>query len=328
MNSLHGRLKIFAGNASKKLAAGIAASLGLKLENCETGKFSDGEISVNIADSVRGCDCFIIQSTCEPVNDNLMELLILIDALRRSSAERVTAVIPYFGYARQDRKAKSHDPISARLVADMLTVAGADRVLTMDIHAQQIQGFFKIPMDHLVGAPTLATHFRDRIRNDSKDDFVCLSPDFGSVGRARHFAHQLMDCPIAIIDKRRPRNNVSEVMNLIGDVKDKHVLILDDMIDTAGTLRNAAIAVRDAGALSVSAAATHGVLSGDAIRNIEDSPLTELVILDTIELPEHKQSPKIKVLSTAEYFARAISCVHNDMPMSPMIDSLYDRVCN
>ncbi|MBE6758552.1 MAG: ribose-phosphate pyrophosphokinase [Ruminococcaceae bacterium] len=328
MNSLHGHPRIFAGNASRRLAADIAAHLGLELDKCEISKFSDGEISVNIAESVRGCDCFIIQSTCEPVNDNLMELLILIDALRRSSAERVTAVIPYFGYARQDRKAKSHDPISSRLVADMITVAGADRVLTMDIHAQQIQGFFKIPMDHLVGAPTLATHFLDRIKNGSSDDFVCLSPDFGSVSRARHFAHQLMDCPIAIVDKRRPRNNVSEVMNLIGDVKGKHVLILDDMIDTAGTLRNAAVAVTEAGALSVSAAATHGVLSGKAIENIENSPLSELVLLDTIELPEHKRSPKIKVLSTAEYFARAIECVHNDHPMTPMINSLYDQVCN
>ena len=328
MNSLHGKIKIFAGNASRTLAHSVAAHLNLKVEDCDITTFSDGEISVSITDSVRGCDCFVIQSTCAPVNNNLMELLIMIDALRRSSAERVTAVIPYFGYARQDRKAKSHDPISARLVADMLTAAGADRVMTMDLHAQQIQGFFKIPLDHLVGAPTLATHFLDRVRADTSSEYVCLSPDFGSVNRARHFAHQLMDCPIAIVDKRRPRNNVSEVMNLIGDVNGKHVLILDDMIDTAGTLRNAAIAVRDAGALSVSAAATHGVLSGDAIRNIEDSPLTELVILDTIELPEHKQSPKIKVLSTAEYFARAISCVHNDMPMSPMIDSLYDRVCN
>ncbi len=328
MNSLHGHLKLFSGNSSKKLAAGIASHLGIKPEPCEISRFSDGEISLSIADSVRGCDCFVVQSTCDPVNDNLMELLIFIDALRRSSAERVTAVIPYFGYARQDRKAKSHDPISARLVADMLTVAGADRVLTMDLHAQQIQGFFKIPLDHLVGAPTLATHFLDRIKADPSKDYVCMSPDFGSVGRARHFAHQLMDCPIAIVDKRRPRNNVSEVMNLIGDVNGKHVLILDDMIDTAGTLRNAAIAATNAGALSVCAAATHGVLSGAAIANIEDSPLTEVVLLDTIELPESKQSPKIKVLSTAEYFARAINCVHNDRPMTPMINALYEEVCS
>ncbi len=328
MNSLHGRLKIFSGNASRTLADGIARRLGTTVESCELTKFSDGEISVNIADSVRGCDCFIIQSTCDPVNDNLMELLILIDALRRSSAERVTAVIPYFGYARQDRKAKSHDPISSRLVADMLTVAGADRVMTMDLHAQQIQGFFKIPLDHLVGAPTLATHFLDDIKKDTASEYVCLSPDLGSVGRARHFAHQLMDCPIAIVDKRRPRNNVSEVMNLIGDVKGKKVLMLDDMIDTAGSLRNAAIAAHNAGAVSIRAAATHGVLSGKAIENIEDSPIDELVLLDTIELPESKRSHKIKVLSTAEYFAAAIECVHNDKPMTPMINALYDQVCN
>jgi len=328
MNSLHGKIKIFAGNASRTLAHSVAAHLNLKVEDCDITTFSDGEISVSITDSVRGCDCFVIQSTCAPVNNNLMELLIMIDALRRSSAERVTAVIPYFGYARQDRKAKSHDPISARLVADMLTAAGADRVMTMDLHAQQIQGFFKIPLDHLVGAPTLATHFLDRVKADTSSEYVCLSPDFGSVNRARHFAHQLMDCPIAIVDKRRPRNNECEVMNLIGDVRDKKVLILDDMIDTAGTLSKAAVAVRDAGAVSICAAATHGVLSGAAIQNIEGSPIDELVLLDTIELPPEKQSPKIKVLSTADYFAMAIECVHYERPMTPMINKLYDSVCN
>ena len=237
--NFHGKdIKIFSANSNPKLAKMIAEALGLPLGKSEVATFSDGEIAVSINESVRGSDVFVVQSTCEPVNDNLMELLIMIDAFKRASAARITAVIPYMGYARQDRKAKARDPISAKLVADLITTAGADRVLTMDLHASQIQGFFNIPVDHLVGAPILANYFRELI-GDQKDDYVVVSPDLGSVTRARNFAARL-DCPLAIVDKRRQRANVCEVMNIIGDVRDKKVILVDDMIDTAGTLCNAA----------------------------------------------------------------------------------------
>ena len=239
MNTSGSEIKIFTGNAHKELAADIAKELGVPLGDAEVGRFSDGEISVNINETVRGVDAFIIQPTCSPVNGNIMELLIMIDAFKRASAGRITAVIPYYGYARQDRKAKARDPITAKLVANLITAAGADRVLTMDLHAAQIQGYFDIPLDHLHGGPILAEHFKKK----NIQDLVVVSPDLGSVGRARTFAEQL-DAPLAIIDKRRPKANVSEVMNIIGDVKDKNVILIDDMIDTAGTLVNGAEALK------------------------------------------------------------------------------------
>jgi len=250
------------------------------------------------------------------VNNNIMELLIMIDAMKRASAARITAVIPYFGYARQDRKAKARDPISAKLVADLITTAGADRVLTMDLHAPQIQGFFNIPVDHLVGAPTLASFLRGRIGRDN-EEYVVVSPDLGSVTRARNFASRL-GCPLAIIDKRRQRANVCEVMNIIGDVKGKKVILVDDMIDTAGTLCNAAGAIKARGAKSVTACATHGVLSGPAIGRIRDSALDEVVLLDTIALPPEKQIEKIKVLSVAPVLAEAVARIYSDKPVSTL----------
>ena len=279
MNTSGSEIKIFTGNAHKELAADIAKELGVPLGDAEVGRFSDGEISVNINETVRGVDAFIIQPTCSPVNGNIMELLIMIDAFKRASAGRITAVIPYYGYARQDRKAKARDPITAKLVANLITAAGADRVLTMDLHAAQIQGYFDIPLDHLHGGPILAEHFKKK----NIQDLVVVSPDLGSVGRARTFAEQL-DAPLAIIDKRRPKANVSEVMNIIGDVKDKNVILIDDMIDTAGTLVNGAEALKKFGAKEVYSCCTHPVLSGPAIDRIEKSVLKEVVVLDTLPL--------------------------------------------
>ena len=301
MNTSGSEIKIFTGNAHKELAADIAKELGVPLGDAEVGRFSDGEISVNINETVRGVDAFIIQPTCSPVNGNIMELLIMIDAFKRASAGRITAVIPYYGYARQDRKAKARDPITAKLVANLITAAGADRVLTMDLHAAQIQGYFDIPLDHLHGGPILAEHFKKK----NIQDLVVVSPDLGSVGRARTFAEQL-DAPLAIIDKRRPKANVSEVMNIIGDVKDKNVIIIDDMIDTAGTLVNGAEALKKFGAKEVYSCCTHPVLSGPAIDRIEKSVLKEVVVLDTLPLSSEKRIEKIKVESVAPIFASAI----------------------
>ena len=314
--NIHGKdIKIFACNSSKDLAKKIADQMGLPLGKCEVGTFSDGEIAVSIKETVRGSDVFIIQSTNAPVNNNLMELLIMIDALKRASAGRITAVMPYYGYARQDRKSKSRDPITAKLVADLITAAGADRVLTMDLHAAQIQGFFNIPLDHLVGMPILAREFVKK----EIEDLVVVSPDLGSVTRARNFANYL-DAPIAIIDKRRPKANVSEIMNIIGEIKDKNVVIIDDIIDTAGTLCNAANALKERGAKSVRACATHGVLSGPAIQRIKDSAIEELILLDTIQLPEEKQLDKIEVVTVAEVFAEAIKRIYNDQCLSSLFD--------
>ena len=318
-------IKIFSCNSNPVLAETAAKHLGLELGKCQVKKFKDGEVSVSIDESVRGYDCFIIQSTCNPVNDNLMELLIMADALKRASATRITAVVPYFGYARQDRKDKSRAPISAKLVADMLHAAGINRVMTMDLHAQQIQGFFNMPVDHLVGAPLYANYFLRKVKQH-QDEYVCLSPDLGSVGRVRDFAHRLLDCPIAIIDKRRQKANECEVMNLIGEVKGKKVLLIDDMIDTAGTLCNAAVAAMEHGAVSVCAAASHAVLSGPAIERLEAAPIKEIILLDTIPVPEDKMLSKFKILPTGGYFAEAIKCVHFDEPMSPMIAGMYDIV--
>lgn len=301
MNTSGNKIKIFSGNSNPELAQKIASQLGVELGDAVVTRFSDGEISVNINESVRGVDAFIIQSTCSPVNRHLMEMLIMIDAFKRASAGRITAVIPYYGYARQDRKAKARDPITAKLVANLLTAAGADRILTMDLHANQIQGYFDIPVDHLLGGRILMEHFEKM----NIEDLVVVSPDHGSVARARTFA-QYLDAPIAIVDKRRPKDNVSEVMNIIGDVRDKNLIILDDMIDTAGTLCNAAEALKKFGAKNIFACCTHPVLSGPAIERIQNSELTEVIVLDTIPLPEEKKIEKIKILSTAPLFASAI----------------------
>ena len=315
--NLHGKdIKIFTANSNPKVAAEIAACLGLPVGKSEVKTFSDGEIAVSIQESVRGSDVFVVQSTCTPVNDNLMELLIMIDAFKRASAGRVTAVIPYFGYARQDRKAKARDPISAKLVADLITAAGADRVLTMDLHASQIQGFFDIPVDHLLGVPIMIPHFIEKIGNE-QSIYTAVSPDLGSVTRTRKFAERC-DIPLAIVDKRRPKANVSEVMNIIGDIKDRKVIIVDDMIDTAGTLCNAANALMERGAKEVIACATHGVLSGPALQRIEDSALKEVVILDTIPLPKDCKCSKITQLPVAPVFAEAIERIYQDKPVSPL----------
>ena len=316
--NFHGKdIKVFAANSNPALAGKIAETLGVPIGKSEVKTFSDGEISVSINESVRGSDVFVVQSTCAPVNDNLMELLIMIDAFKRASAARITAVIPYMGYARQDRKAKARDPISAKLVADLITAAGADRVLTMDLHAPQIQGFFNIPVDHLLGAPILANYFRELV-GGKKEEYVVVSPDLGSVTRARNFATRL-DLSIAIVDKRRQRANVSEVMNIIGDVRDKRVILVDDMIDTAGTLCNAAAAlVEKGGAKSVIAAATHGVLSGPAIDRIRDSVIERVVLLDTIVLPPEKRLDKFTVLDVAPVFSEAIERIYEDKPVSIM----------
>ena len=312
----HGNeIKLFSGNSNLPLAQAIAKKLNTELGGIEVTTFSDGEISVHIEETVRGRDLFIIQSTCSPVNDNLMELLIMIDAAKRASAGRITAVIPYFGYARQDRKARSRDPITAKLVANLITAAGADRVLTMDLHAEQIQGFFDIPVDNLLGGPTIYNHFAKEGNID-----VVVAPDMGSVKRARKVAEKF-GVPIAIIDKRRPKANVMEVMNIIGDVKGKRCFMVDDMIDTAGTLCNAAKAVQEiGGAKEVYACATHGVLSGPAIERIEASPIKEVVLLDTIPLTEEKKIDKIVTLPVAPTFAEAIERIYEDKPLGTMFN--------
>ena len=311
----HGNeIKFFSGNSNRPLAEAIAAKLNTELGGIEVATFSDGEINVHIEETVRGRDLFIIQSTSSPVNDNLMELLIMIDAAKRASAGRITAVIPYFGYARQDRKARSRDPITAKLVANLITAAGADRVLTMDLHAEQIQGFFDIPVDNLLGGPTLYNHFA---REGNID--VVVSPDVGSVKRARKVAEKF-GVPIAIIDKRRPKANVMEVMNIIGDVSGKKCLMIDDMIDTAGTICQGAQALKDAGATEIYAACTHAVLSGPAVERLEKSAITKLVMLDTVHLPEEKMRDKFSILTTADIFAAAIENVYLDKPMSKLYD--------
>ncbi len=317
--NFHGKdIKIFSCNSNRPVAKQIADTLGLPLGHAEVSKFSDGEISISIGESVRGSDVFIVQSTGDPVNDNLMELLIMIDAMKRASAGRITAVMPYFGYARQDRKAKARDPISAKLVADLITAAGADRVLTMDLHASQIQGFFNIPVDHLLGAPILANYFKENY--DDCSDYVVVSPDMGAIKRARNFAHYIeTESQIAIVDKRRPKANVSEVMNIIGDVKDKKVVLVDELIDTAGTLCNAAKAIIEVGgALEVTACATHGVLSGPALERLSESPINKVVLLDTILLPEKKLIDKMMVLPVAPVFAEAIERIYENKPVSTM----------
>lgn len=315
----HGKsIKIFTGNSHPQLAGDIAKILGVPLGDAVVSKFSDGEICVNINETVRGIDAFIVQSTNDPVNDNLMELLIMIDAFKRASAGRITAVIPYYGYARQDRKAKARDPITSKLVADLLTAAGADRVLTMDLHAAQIQGYFDIPVDHLLGVPILGKYFAQN-GFDQRDDVVVVSPDLGSVTRARKFADTI-HAPIAIIDKRRPKPNVSEIMHIIGDIKDKTCILVDDMIDTAGTITNGANALVKMGAKEVYACCTHSVLSGPAIERINESVIKELIMLNTISLPENKKSDKFKFLSVAPVFAEAIRRIYEEISVSKLFE--------
>ncbi len=311
-----GAVKIFACNSNRKLAQDIAANLGLELGKSEVTYFSDGEIYSKIDETVRDADVYIIQSTCTPVNDNLMELLIVADAMKRASAGTINAVMPYFGYARQDRKSRARDPISAKLVANLIFISGVDRIITMDLHCAQIQGFFDIPVDHLLGSNKLADYYLKKFER-KMEDIVLVSPDLGSVSRARAFASKL-DIPIAIVDKRRPKANMSEVMNIIGNVAGKTVILADDMIDTAGTLCNAAEAMIKAGANEVYACCTHAVLSGSAIERIEASSITELVVLDTIPLNINKRTDKIKVLSVADVFSEAIDRIHNGYSVSEL----------
>jgi len=299
------KIKVFAGNSNRALASEICDTLGLTLGKSEVKSFSDGEVYVDIQESVRGVEVYVVQSTCIPCNNNLMELLIMLDALKRASAHSVTAVLPYYGYARQDRKVAPRTPISAKLVADLITVAGATRVVCVDLHAGQIQGFFNIPVDHLYATPVLLEY----IKANFNDDIVIVSPDAGGVERARAFAKRL-EASLAIIDKRRPAPNVSEVMNIIGDVKGKTAIILDDMIDTAGTLTQAAVAVEKHGAKRIYACSTHGVFSGPAIERIDKSPIQQLVVTNTIPEREGAISPKIKRLSVGPLLGEAIKRIH------------------
>ncbi|NLV85688.1 MAG: ribose-phosphate pyrophosphokinase [Clostridiales bacterium] len=316
----HGKeIKVFSGNSNPKLADGICEKLNIELGKSICTAFSDGEISISINEPVRGADVFIVQSTCGPVNNNLMEMLIMIDAMRRASAGRITAVMPYFGYGRQDRKAKSRDPISAKLVANLITKAGADRVLTMDLHASQIQGFFDIPVDNLMGGPIFSNYYIDKFSHGCEDAIV-VSPDVGSVARARKFSHKL-GLGLAIVDKRREKANSSEVMNIIGNVEGKCVILLDDMVDTAGSLCGAAKALTEiGGAREVYACATHGVLSGPAIDRINESCIKELIFLDTIPYPSDKKCDKIKYLPVDSLFAEAIARVYEEVSISSLFD--------
>ncbi len=308
-------LKIFTGNANPELAQKISAYLSIPLGQAVVKTFSDGEIYVEIKENVRGADVFVIQPTCPPVNDHLMELLIMVDALRRASARRITAVMPYYGYARQDRKVIPRTPITAKLVANLITVAGARRVLTIDLHAGQIQGFFDIPVDHLYAAPVLIQYLKEEFRGK---DLVIVSPDAGGVERARAYAKRL-EAGLAIIDKRRLRPNESEVMNVVGDVKGKVAIILDDMIDTAGTMCKAAEALDERGAKEVHGMATHPVLSGPALERIKKSSMKSVVVTDTIPLREEaRKVKKIKVLSVANLLGEAIRRIHNDDSVSSL----------
>ena len=313
----HGKeVKVFAANANRPFAEGVCRALGVPLGEGTVTTFADGEVSVTLNETVRGCDVFIVQPTCKPVNNNLMELLVTIDACRRASAGRITAVMPYFGYARQDRKAKSRDPISAKLVANMITCAGADRVLTMDLHASQIQGFFDIPVDNLLGNPVFVQYYRNMFENT--DDVVVVSPDVGSVARARAFSAKL-HMGLAIVDKRRQKANQCEVMNIIGDVKGKTCILFDDMVDTAGSLCNAANAIKEVGgAARVLACATHGVLSYPAVQRVQDSCIEELMLLNTIPLPEEAKGSKIRQLDVTPLFAEAIRRTFDEVSISSL----------
>ncbi len=312
-NTGYGELSIISGNSNIPLAEDICKYLGVTLSDTEVKHFKDGEINLNIANSTRGADVFVVQPTSTPVNDNLMELLILIDALKRASAGRINAVVPYYGYARQDRKTKAREPITAKLVADLMTVAGADRVITMDLHAGQIQGYFDIPVDHLSALEKLAKYFEEYVKSDP--DFVVVSPDLGGVTRTRKFANYLK-LPIAIIEKVRPRPNENEVMNVIGDIEGKNVIMVDDIIDTGGTICKAAEVLAKRGAKKVYGAATHGVLSDNAVQRIEDSVLEEFIITDTIHQPEENLRNKIKVVGVGDLIAQAIERIHKNESIS------------
>ncbi|MFQ3546543.1 ribose-phosphate diphosphokinase [Halobacillus rhizosphaerae] len=309
------KLKVFSLNSNPELAEEIAENIGTELGKCTVTNFSDGEIQINIEESIRGCDVYIVQSTCEPVNQHIMELLIMIDALKRASARTINVVMPYYGYARQDRKARAREPITAKLVANLLETAGASRVLMLDLHAPQIQGFFDIPIDHLVGVPILSDYFEEK----NFEDVVIVSPDHGGVTRARKMADRLK-APIAIIDKRRPRPNVSEVMNIVGNIEGKTAIIIDDIIDTAGTITLAANALVENGAKEVYACCTHPVLSGPAIDRINNSMIKELVVTNTIPLSEEKNSQKITGLSVAPLISEAIIRVHERQSISILFD--------
>ena len=311
-------MRILTGNANPKLAADIAAYLGMSLSEMEVSRFSDGEIRVKVNESVRGADVFVVQPTCPPASDNVMELLIIIDALKRASARRIVAVVPYYGYARQEKKAGGREPITARLMADLLTVAGAHRILAVDMHVPSIQGFFNLPVDHLNAGPLLAQHFITRGFADAKT--VVVSPDVGGVGAARAVADRL-DASLAIIAKRRPQPNQAEIMEVIGDLNGKRAIFFDDMIDTAGSLVSGARAVAERGAADICACATHGIFSDDAILRLADSPIREVVVTDTIPLAPERRIEKIKVLSVAPLLAEAIRRVHEDASVS----SLFDR---
>ena len=314
----HGKdIKVFTGNANPKLAREICELMGIKLGESEIGTFSDGEIFSSLYETVRGSDVFVVQPTCGPVNNNLMELLIMIDALKRASAGRITAVIPYFGYARQDRKAKARDPITAKLVANMITAAGADRVLTMDLHAAQIQGFFDIPVDNLAGNPVFVDYYAKKF-GSACESMVAVSPDVGSVSRTRAFAQKL-HMNLAIVDKRRQKANQSEVMNVIGDVAGKDCILFDDLVDTAGSLCNAAKALIEVGgAKNVHACASHGVLSGPALDRLNASPIQELALLDTIPAIDLTLCPKLKYLQVAPMFAEAIERIYQEVSISKL----------
>ena len=316
----HGKnVKVFCANANRPFAEGVCRKLWLPLGDCTVTTFADGEVSLTINESVRGSDVFLVQSTCKPVNNNLMELLIMIDACRRASAGRLTAVIPYFGYARQDRKAKSRDPISAKLVANMIVAAGADRVLTMDLHASQIQGFFDIPVDNLLGNPVFVDYYAKKF-GERAEDMVVVSPDVGSVARARTFAQKL-HMNLAIVDKRRQKANQCEVMNVIGDVAGKDCILFDDMVDTAGSLCNAAKAIVEVGgARNVYACASHGVLSGPALERLEGSNITELALLNTIPETQGAGCSKIKYLSVAPMFGEAIERIYQEISIAKLFN--------
>ena len=310
-------LKLFSLNANIPLAQEVAKSLGVELSKCSVKKFSDGEVSINIEESVRGCEVFIIQSTSDPVNDNLMTLLIMIDALRRASVDTINVVIPYYGYARQDRKARSREPITAKLIANLLQVAGADRIIALDLHALQIQGFFDIPVDHLMAAPIIANYFKNKIPD--MEDVVVVSPDHGGVTRARKLAAAL-NTPIAIIDKRRPKPNVAEVMNIVGNIEGKTCILIDDIIDTAGTITLGAKALKERGAKEVYASCSHAVLSGQALERIENSPIKELVYANTIHIPEEKKLDKMVPLCVGDLIAKAIYRIHHNEPVSVLFE--------
>ena len=308
-------LKIFSLNSNPGLAKEIADIVGVELGKSSVERFSDGEVQINIEESIRGCDCYVIQSTSAPVNEHIMELLIMVDALKRASAKTINIVMPYYGYARQDRKARSREPITAKLVANLLETAGATRVIALDLHAPQIQGFFDIPIDHLMGVPILGNYFEEK----NFKDVVIVSPDHGGVTRARKLADRLK-APIAIIDKRRPKPNVAEVMNIIGHIEGKTAILIDDIIDTAGTITLAANALVESGAEEVYACCTHPVLSGPAIERIDNSKIKELVVTNSIELPEEKKIAKFKQLSVAPLLAEAIIRVHEKQSVSFLFD--------